>query len=158
MHAWAIGVEYPRYLDADLMLSPVVEKQRFGTAFAFIVARAHADRVDVAPILFRLRVNCRITIDLRSGSLQNLRAQTLGEAEHIYGPVDTRFRRLHGIVLIMNRGGGAGEIVDFVNFDIERKCDVMAHQFKPIVVEQMFDVPAAAGEEIIDTQDVRALA
>jgi hypothetical protein len=49
MHARTVGVEDARDLDAQLMLPPVVDEQRFGTALALVVAGADADRIDVAP-------------------------------------------------------------------------------------------------------------
>jgi hypothetical protein len=57
----------------------------------------------------------------------------------------------------MDRRGWACEIVDFINLDIEGKRDVMANQFKMLVVEQMLDILAIAGEKIVDAQDACAL-
>jgi hypothetical protein len=45
------------------MLAVVVEKEGFGAALAFIVAGSRADRIDVAPIVFGLRMDGRIAVD-----------------------------------------------------------------------------------------------
>ena len=71
MHARTVGVEDARYLDAQLVLAPVVEKQRLGAALAFIIAGTDANRVDVAPILFGLRMHAGIAIDLGRGRLKS---------------------------------------------------------------------------------------
>src|SRR5262249_40665080 len=64
VHAWAVGIEDPRNLDADAVLPMVVKEQRFSAALAFVVASARADRVDVAPVGFGLRVNLGIAVHL----------------------------------------------------------------------------------------------
>ena len=49
--------------DVEIVLAVIIEEQRFSAAFAFIVARARADRIDVAPIAFRLWVNAWVAIN-----------------------------------------------------------------------------------------------
>ena len=64
---------------ATLMLHPVlavvVEEQGFGAALALVVAGARAQRVDVAPVAFRLRVDGRVAVDLGGGGLKDPHAQ-----------------------------------------------------------------------------------
>jgi hypothetical protein len=57
----------------------------------------------------------------------------------------------------MDRGGWAGEIINPVDFDIERKCHVVPEQLEPRLHEQMSDVLFIAGEEIIHTKNVMPL-
>ena len=45
----------------------------------------------------------------------------------LIAPIHARFRRLNRIVLVVNRGGGTGEIVNLVDLHIERKRDVVPH-------------------------------
>ena len=54
VHAGAVGVEDAGDLDTQLVLTAVVEEQGLGAAFAFVVAGAGADGVDVAPVVHRL--------------------------------------------------------------------------------------------------------
>ena len=74
----------------------------------------------------------------------------------LIAPMHAGLGRLHRIVLVMHRRGRAGQIVDLVDLHIERKGHVVPHQLEAWVVEQMRDVGASAGEEIVDAQDVIA--
>jgi len=40
---------------------------------------------------------------------------------------------LYWVALIVNRASGAGEVIDLVNFNIERKGDIVANHFEPRV-------------------------
>ena len=109
-------------LISQLVLAVIVEEQRLGAALAFIIAGARADRVDVAPVVFGLRMNIGIAVDLRRRRLENLALQPLGEAQHVDGAMHAGLGRLHRIVLIVDGRGGAGEIVDLVDLDVEREA------------------------------------
>ena len=76
-----------------------------------------------------------IAVDLGGRGLKNLGAQPFGQPQHVDGAVHAGLGRLHRIVLIMDRRGGAGQIVDLIDLDIERKCHVVADQFEAMVVE-----------------------
>ena len=64
VHARPIGVENTRNFNVEIMLAVIVEKERFGAAFAFIVASARADRVNIAPIAFRLWMHRGVAVNL----------------------------------------------------------------------------------------------
>jgi hypothetical protein len=49
---------------------------------------------------------------------------------------------------------GASEIVDLVDFDIEREGHVMPLDFEVRIVEQVRDIRFLPGEEIVDAQHV----
>ena len=72
----------------------------------------------------------------------------------LIAPMYAGFRRLHRIVLVVDRRRRARKIVDFVDLDIERKRDVMSHQFEARIIRQMRDVRFCAGEEIVHAQYV----
>ena len=57
----------------------------------------------------------------------------------------------------MDGAGGAGQVVDLVDLDIQRKGDVVAHELEAGVVEQVGDVVLGAGEEVVDAEHVVAL-
>ena len=65
LHARPVGVENAGDLHGHSRRPRVIGKQRLGETLAFVVARARAQRVDVAEVVFRLRVNVRIAVDLR---------------------------------------------------------------------------------------------
>jgi hypothetical protein len=71
VHPWAVGVEDPHNLDAQVVLPVVVEEQGLGATNALVVARTDADRVDVSPVVLGLRVDLRATVDLTGGRLQD---------------------------------------------------------------------------------------
>jgi hypothetical protein len=52
VHTRAISVEYPGDFDPQIVLSPIIEKQRLRTTLAFVITRAGADGADIAPIVF----------------------------------------------------------------------------------------------------------
>lgn len=57
----------------------------------------------------------------------------------------------------MERRGGAGKIVNFIDLDIERKANIVPHEFKMGVVEEMEDVFPGSRKEIIDAENFMAL-
>ena len=87
VHARSVGIENPRDLDGQSVLTVIVEKQSFGTALAFVITGPRSDRVDMAPVLFRLRMHLRIAIDLAGRGLENLATQAFGQPQHVDGPV-----------------------------------------------------------------------
>ena len=59
-----------------------------------------------------------------------LRAGALGQPEHVDRAVHAGLGRLHRVVLVVDRRGRAGEVVDLVDLDVERKGDVVAQQLE----------------------------
>ena len=135
MHARAVGVEDARDLDAQLVLAVVVEEQRLGAALALVVAGARADRIDVAPVGLGLRMDRRVAVDLAGRGLEDPALQALGQAQHVDGAVHAGLGRLHRIVLVVDRRGRAGQVVDLVDLDIEREGHVVAHQLEARIAD-----------------------
>ena len=135
-------------LDLQPALAVIVEEQGFGAALALVVAGADADRIDVAPIILGLRMDRGVAIYFAGRGLENADSKALGEAEQVDRAMDRRLGRLDGIVLVMDRRGGTGEVVDFVDFDEQREGDVVAHQLEFRVGEEVRDIGLVAGEEI----------
>jgi hypothetical protein len=52
----------------------------------------------------------------------------------------------------MNRRGRAGEVEDFVDFDIEGKADVVPHQLEPRIQQEMVDVVPSTRIEIVEAK------
>ena len=107
--------------------------------------------------MFWLRMHEWIAINLAGARLQNLRLQTLREAQHIDRAHAAGFRGLDGIVLVVDRRGRAGQIIDLVNLHIKRIDHIMTHQFEARVGQKMRDVAPAAGVEVIDTQHLMSV-
>jgi hypothetical protein len=61
------------------------------------------------------------------------------------------------VVLIMDRRRRAGQIVDLVDFEIERKSHIVPDYFETMMIEHTLDVATCCGEIIINTNDASAL-
>jgi len=130
MHSGTIGIENPCHFDLDLILSMIIEEQGFGTSLPFVIAGTRSNTIDISPIGFRLRMDRRVSIDLGGRGLKDLGSQSFGQPEHIDGPMDVYFRGLNGVILIMNRRGRTGKIINFIHLDIEREGDVVTKEFE----------------------------
>jgi hypothetical protein len=98
----------------------------------------------------------RIAVDLACRGLEDLGARALGQPQHVDGAVHTGLGRLHRIVLVVDRRGRTGEVVDLVDLDIEREGHVVTHQLEARIVEARHDVLLGAGEVVVDAQHVVA--
>jgi hypothetical protein len=58
---------------------------------------------------------------------------------------------------LMHWRSRARQIVYLVNFHIQRESDIVAHQFKIRVANQMGNICFTAGKEIIHTQNIIAI-
>ena len=72
VHFRTVGVEYADNLHGNAVFA-VAHKERLGAAFALVVARADAQRVDVAPVILALGVDQRVAVDLRGRGLEDFR-------------------------------------------------------------------------------------
>src|SRR5271169_3233794 len=101
MHAWTVGVEDARNFNFEFMLTVIIEKKCLGTPFALVITGPQTGRVHIPPIILFLWVDLRVAVDLRGGGLENLRLHSLGQPEHIDGPVNTHLCRLDWIELVV---------------------------------------------------------
>ena len=56
-------------------------------------------------------------------------------------------------MLVVDRRGRAGQIVDLVDLDKERKGHVVAHELEARIAEEMLDVLLGAGEKIVEAEN-----
>jgi hypothetical protein len=68
------------------MLAPIIEEQGFGAALAFVITGPGADRIDVAPVLLRLRVDVGITIDFEVEAWRILARSRLARPSRLMAP------------------------------------------------------------------------
>src|SRR5215468_9517033 len=71
-------------------------------------------------------------------------------------PVHTDCRGLHRIKLVVNGRSWTSQIENFIDFDVERETNVMAHQLEARIRQQMMHVASRPGVEIIDAQNLIA--
>ena len=98
-------------------------------------------------------MNFRITIDFGGGSLEYFSTDPFSKPQHIDSSMDRSFNGLDRVVLVMDGRSRAGQVVDFVHFNIEGKRYIMADQFKIWIIQQMFDIGLGPGKIIIHTND-----
>ena len=152
-HARSVRVENSRHSNFQTVLAMVIERQRFSAPFALIVTRAFADRIDVAPVRFRLRVLERIAVHLRRAREQEFRLAPLREPERVHSPQDVGFDRLHRIEFVMNRRRRARQVIHFVDLHQERRHDVVSDDFKLWIPLQVLQVALRAGEKVVHDDD-----
>ena len=69
----------------------------------------------------------------------------------------TGFGGLYWVVLIVHWRGGTGQVVDAINLNVKRKCDVMSHQFKARMLQQVLHIALASREKIVDAEHINAV-
>ena len=134
----------------------VVEEKSLGAAFAFVVTGADPDRVDVAPIGFGLRVHRGIAVDLGSRGLEDPGIHPLGKTQAVDRSHDGSLGGLDRIELVMNRGGGTGEIIDLVHFQLKGIHDVVPHQLEIGIGHQVGDVDLPPRKEVVHADNLVA--
>ena len=112
VHPRAIGIEDPHHPHVGSIGAVEVQAQGLRSALALVIAGARPGAVDPAAIILALGVDFRIAIDLAGRSQQEARALLLGEAQKVAGAEHVGQQRMLGILLIMRRGGGAGQVED----------------------------------------------
>jgi len=60
-------------------------------------------------------------------------------------------------MLIMNRRCRTGEVINFVDFDVQRKGYVVPNELEARVVVQMIDVSLRSGEQVVYAQNLVAV-
>jgi hypothetical protein len=60
------------------------------------------------------------------------------------------------VVLVMDRRGRAGQVVDLVHRDEDRVVHVVVHELEVRMVQQVGDVVLAAGEQVVQADHVVA--
>ena len=101
-------------------------------------------------------MNVGIAVDLRCRGLKDFRLGSFGEPQHINCSVHTRLCSLHRIVLIVDGGGWASQIVYLVDLDVVRKCHIVTYKLETLVAYQVFNVSPRTSKEIIDTEYICA--
>ena len=101
-------------------------------------------------------MNRGVAIDFACGRLQYSGANALGQAKHIGAAVDINLGGLGWVPLVMNRAGGASQVIDFIGLQVERKADVMADNLKIGVIQQMDNIALLPGEEVVNADNFMA--
>jgi len=139
------------------MLPMIIEEQGFSTAFAFVITGANADTIDISPIAFRLGMNVGVAVHFRCGRLKNPGPKSLSKTEHVDGSVNVDLGGLHGVILIMDRRSGTGQVKNFIHLQIKGKGYIVSDQFEIGIIEKVYNVALGPGIKIIHTNNITPL-
>ena len=156
MHVGSVCIKDSHHADIHAILAAVVRGEGFGATLALVVARADADCVHIAPIALDLRMHEGIAIYLACGGMKDLRLGLERQVQHVHHAENAGLHRLDGVVLVVDRAGRAGEVVDFVELSPERLRHIVQHEREPLVVQQLKDVVLGACKEIVEGRDLVA--
>ena len=106
-HARAVGIEDPDDARVDSVIAMIGHRHRLGEALRLVVDAARPDRVHVAPVALRLRMDLRIAVDLGGGRDQEAGTLRLGQPERLVGAERADLERLDGLLEIVDRAGRA---------------------------------------------------
>jgi len=96
-------------------------------------------------------VHAGVAIDLGGRRLKDTCIDTLGQAEAIDRPHDRGLGGLDWVVLVVHGRSGAGQIVNLIDFELERIHHIVAHQLEIRIVEQVRDIALTTSEEVVHT-------
>ena len=77
-HSRPVGIENANDPDIDAVLTVVIEKEGFSAALSFIIAGAGTDRIYIAAVILRLRMDGRVPVNFRSGCLEDPCVEAFG--------------------------------------------------------------------------------
>jgi hypothetical protein len=139
------------------MLSIVIEEQGLSATLPLIITGPQSDGIDVSPIGFHLWMDGGVTIDFRGRGLKDLCLEPFRESQHVDGAMDIHLGRLYRIVLVMDRRGGTGKIINFIHFYVQGKGDVLAEELKIGILQEVNDISLDSCIKIVHTKDIIAL-
>ena len=153
-HAGAVGAEDADDFYIDLVLAVVVHHQSFGHALSFVVTAPGADGVDIPPVVFGLRIDLGVAVDLGCGGQEDAGFDALGHAQHIQSPHDIDFGGFYRVELKMDGRSRAGHVIDLIDFEEDGQDNIVPDKFKAVVVQEMDNIRFLAGVKIIQTDDL----
>ncbi len=159
-HSWPIRVENadnPRFHTVVAMVS---HGDRFGEPLGFIVAASRADRVDVSPVIFGLRMNFGVAVDLGGAGEQEPGVLGLGQAQGVVGAERAHLERWDRMCQVVDGAGRTGEMEHVVHrsIDLDRLGDIVLDEAERRPLQEGGQVTAAAGQQVVDADDLIAVA
>ncbi len=158
-HPRTVSVEDPHDPRIDPVMTVVRHRHRLGKPLGFVVHPARTDRVHVAPVALRLRMDQRIAVDLGGRGEQESRLLVLGQPERVVGPERADLQGLDRQLEVINRAGGRGEMEHVIHrAGQENKVrDIMTDETEPFVAGQVRDVVRAAGHQVVQRYHLMSL-
>jgi|SRR4051794_2254377 len=117
-----------------MVLAHEFHGQALGKSLPLVITGSWTNRVDIPPIGLWLRMNQRLAINLRCGSLKKPRAMRMRQFQQVPdadGIGEVRFER---VLAIAFRARGTGQVIDLVERLIER---LAGKRLGNVVIEQV---------------------
>ena len=155
-HPLAVRVEDADDVRVHAVDAVVRHRHGFGESLGLVVDAADADRVDVAPVAFGLRMLQRVAVNFAGAGEQEAGVVVLGEAERVVGAERTDLQGLNREFEVIDGARRAREmehVVDLVA-KFQRVRDVVADELELRIRAKRVEVFEAAGEQVIDGDDL----
>ena len=159
-HPRAVGVEDAHDPRLDAVIAMIGHRDGLGEPLGLVVAAPGPDGIDVAPVVFALRVNLGVAVDLGGAGEQEPRILGLGQPQRIMSAERPDLERRNGVSEVIDRARRTGEMEDVVDLavDLDRLGDIVLDEPETGVLEQACDVSASAGQQIVHADDLVAVA
>ena len=154
MHSGSVRIEDAYDADIDSVHAMIVHEQRFCRSFSLIIAGSWTNRIDVPAVIFPLRMDLWVAVNLAGRCLQHAGTAPLTNPQGIDCSHHRRFDRLDRIELVVSRSGRAGEIVDLVNLQPDRDRHIMPNQLEIGAAQQVSYIAFLAGKEVVEADDI----
>ena len=143
---------------SNAVLFVVGHGQGLGEALGLVVAAARADRIDVAPVFFGLGMHQRVAVDFGSRRQEEPGVFVFGQAQGFVRAQRTDLQRLDRQLEVINRAGRRGEMPDVIDRAVQEDelGHVLLDEFEIPIAAQVGDVVHAAGDEVVDADDLVA--
>src|SRR5436189_83059 len=142
----------------DALLALVRHRHRLGVPLCLVVDAAGANRVDIAPVRLRLRVDLGVAVDLARRGEEEARPLELRQPEHVVRAVGADLEGVQREPLVVDRAGRARQVVDDVDGlgDLQVVDEVVVAEDEAVVAN-VLDVLERSRVEVVDTDDTIAL-
>ena len=157
-HTRAVSIENADDAGVHFVVVVIGHGDGFEEALGLIVHAAWANGVDIAPILFRLRMLEWIAVHFGGGGYQDSGIFFFRQAQAIVGAMSADFQRLNRHLQVVDRAGRAGKMQDVIELSryVDELGDVVVVILEVLFFEQVFDIIEAAGEQVVHADDLVA--
>ena len=154
-HARTIRVEYPDDAGVDAMVSVIGHRHGFGKPLRLVIDTARPDRVHVAPIRLRLRMDERIAIHFAGAGDEEARPLGQRNPERVVRAERPDLQRLDRELEIVHRAGRRRKVEHPVEFagHLGVIRDVFLHEGEPRFVREVRQVVAVPRDEVVEPDD-----
>ena len=157
-HARPVGVEDADDVRVQALGAVIGHHHGFRKALGFVVNAARADRVDIAPVGFRLRADVRIAVTFRRGREEILGLLRQGQPQGIVRSERAHFQSLDRELQIVDRACRRSEMQNVIDRarDIDKFGDIVLDDPESRISREMAQVGGSAGDQVVDRENLPA--